>query len=155
MAPQELVTERDLLQSKKVARVQLRRALQVLQTFLLLAAPPQNVAGEFEETRGHWVTLAARSPIRRGRRHSRAARSRDIVRAPDAFRQHPVAAVPRLAEQPQPEQAGQECDQTPLLRKAFRAPKRAGSKRRKMRDRASPLHPEVQLPSAGLARSSR
>src|SRR5437763_16410743 len=51
MAPQELVTERDLLQSKKVARVQLHRALQVPQTFLLLAAPPQNVAGEFEETR--------------------------------------------------------------------------------------------------------
>ena len=51
IAPQELVTERDLLQSVKVARVQLHRALQVLQTFLLLAAPPQNVAGEFEETR--------------------------------------------------------------------------------------------------------
>jgi len=39
------------LQSKKVARVQFHRALQVLQPFLLLAAPPQNVAGEFEETR--------------------------------------------------------------------------------------------------------
>src|SRR5947208_592391 len=38
-----------LLQSTKVPRVQLRRALQVLQTFLLLAAPPQNVAGNFEE----------------------------------------------------------------------------------------------------------
>src|SRR5207302_4882376 len=50
-APQALVTERDLLQSIKVARVQLYRALQVLQTFLLLAAPPQNVTGEFEETR--------------------------------------------------------------------------------------------------------
>ena len=46
-----LVTDRDLLQSKKVARVQLHRALQIAQTFLLLAAPPQNVAGEFEETR--------------------------------------------------------------------------------------------------------
>jgi hypothetical protein len=46
-----LVTDRDLLQNIKVARVQLRRALQVLQTFLLLAAPPQNVAGEFEKTR--------------------------------------------------------------------------------------------------------
>jgi hypothetical protein len=46
-----LVTERDLLQNIKVARVQLRRALQIAQTFLLLAAPPQNVAGEFEETR--------------------------------------------------------------------------------------------------------
>src|SRR2546430_15496671 len=58
MAPQELVTERDLLQSKKVARVQLHRALQVAQTFLLLAAPPQNVAGEFEETR----IIGQRSP---------------------------------------------------------------------------------------------
>src|SRR5213595_163644 len=42
---------RDPLQSKKVARVQIHRALQVLQPSLLLAAPPQNVAGEFEETR--------------------------------------------------------------------------------------------------------
>src|SRR5437016_14239135 len=58
MAPQELVTERDLLQSKKVARIQLHRALQVLQTFLLLAAPPQNVTGEFEETR----IIGQRSP---------------------------------------------------------------------------------------------
>jgi hypothetical protein len=39
------------LQSIKVARIQLRRALQVTQPFFLLAAPPQNVAGEFEETR--------------------------------------------------------------------------------------------------------
>src|SRR5438552_16159074 len=56
--PQELVTDRDLLQSRKVARVQLRRALQIAQTFLLLAAPPQNVAGEFEETR----IIGQRSP---------------------------------------------------------------------------------------------
>ena len=45
--PQQLITERDLLQSRKVARIQLHRALQIAQTFLLLAAPPQNVAGEF------------------------------------------------------------------------------------------------------------
>ena len=43
--------DRDLLQSIKVARIQLHRALQVLETFLLLASPPQNEAGEFEETR--------------------------------------------------------------------------------------------------------
>src|SRR6266567_3843105 len=51
IAPQCLVTERDLLQSIKVSRIQLRRALQIAQPFLLLAAPPQDVAGEFEETR--------------------------------------------------------------------------------------------------------
>src|SRR5207244_10460628 len=52
VTPQGLVTERDLLQNIKVAGVQLHRALQIAQTFLLLAAPPQNVAGEFEET---WI----------------------------------------------------------------------------------------------------
>ena len=66
-----------------------------------------------------WVTLAARSPIRPGRRHSRAARSRDIVRVPNAFPQHPAAAVPRLAPQLQPAQAGPECDKPPYCIKQF------------------------------------
>ena len=37
--------------SIKVARVQIHRALQITQPFFLLAAPSQNVAGEFEQTR--------------------------------------------------------------------------------------------------------
>src|SRR5205823_13841158 len=51
IAPQTLITERDLLQSKKVARVQLDRALQVAQSFLLLAPPAQDIAGQFKDAR--------------------------------------------------------------------------------------------------------
>ena len=45
------MTARDLLQNNKIARVQLQRALQILQPFLLLAAPPQNLPAQFEEPR--------------------------------------------------------------------------------------------------------
>src|SRR5207249_11369023 len=98
--------------------------------------------------------IAARSPTLPMLPHSRAARNKDMARAPNAFAQHRAAVVSRLGEQLQPMQAGLEYDLR-ALRRAFRAPMQAGSKRRKMRGRASPPHPEVQLLSVCLVGQSR
>src|SRR2546430_1932545 len=51
IAAQELITDRELLQSIKVARIKLECALQIAQPFLLLAAPAQDVAGQFDDAR--------------------------------------------------------------------------------------------------------
>jgi len=89
------------------------------------------------------------------RRHSRAAQNKDIARALNTFREHPAAIVSHLGEQLQPAPTGPEYDQCRRPRRAFRARRQAGSKRRRMRDRASPPHPEARLPCVCLGRFIR
>src|ERR1043166_7152846 len=47
IAPEHVVTRRDLLQGKKVARIKVNRTLEALQRLLLLPLAPLNVALQF------------------------------------------------------------------------------------------------------------
>ena len=51
IAAQVLIAERDLLHDGVIARIQCDRLLQIAQTFFLLAAATQNVAGQLENAR--------------------------------------------------------------------------------------------------------
>ena len=51
IAPQKMVADGKLLERINVARIKLHCSLQITQPFFLLAAPAQNVAGQFKEAR--------------------------------------------------------------------------------------------------------